>query len=97
MCLDFCHPAQPHHIKPPELSTVATPLKVQAWQKEFSGRPDQALARYICSSGDKAPSQAAEASASKIKIKVQTSSSLYVSLSDCKQPDSKQPDYQLST
>ena len=48
MCLDFCRPAQPLHLKPPELSTVATPLKVQAWQKALSGHPDQALARYIC-------------------------------------------------
>ena len=48
MCLDFCRPAQPLHLEPPELSTVATPLKVQAWQKALSGHPDQALARYIC-------------------------------------------------
>ena len=47
MCLDFCRPAHPLHLKPPELSTVATPLKVQAWQKALSGHPDQALARYI--------------------------------------------------
>ena len=48
MCLDFCRPAHPLHLKPPELSTVATPLKVQAWQKALSGHPDQATARYIC-------------------------------------------------
>ena len=45
MCLDFCRPAHPLHLKPPELSTVATPLKVQALQKALSGHPDQARVR----------------------------------------------------